>query len=57
MKYHMKDDNTEILVSVSERITTIRVENEDLDPYELELNTTDLDDIAAAVQDALRENR
>ena len=57
MQYHIKDDDTEVLVSVSERITTIRVENEDLNPYELELNSTDLDDIAAAVENALKENR
>lgn len=57
MKYHIKDDNTEVFVSVSEEIATIRVENEDLDPYELEMNSTDLDDIAAAVENALKENR
>ena len=57
MQYHIKDDDTEVLVSVSERITTIRVENEDLNPYELELNSTYLDDIAAAVENALKENR
>lgn len=55
MKYYIKDDSTEVLFFVSENTTIIRVEDDDLDPYELELNTTDLDDIASAVQNALNE--
>lgn len=53
MTYQIKDEFTEILISVGSENTLIRVDGGDLDPYTLDLNTTDLDDIVYAITEEL----
>lgn len=55
MTYQIKDDPTEILISVGSENTLIRVDDGDLSPYTLDLNTIDLDDIAYAVAEELKD--
>lgn len=55
MTYQIKDDSTEILISVGSENTLIRVDDGDLSPYIIDLNTTDLDDIAYAVIEELKD--
>lgn len=55
MTYQIKDEATEILISVGQENTLIRVDSGDLNPYTLDLNTTDLDDIASAISQELKD--
>lgn len=55
MTYQIKDEFTEILISVGSENTLIRVDDGDLNPYTLDLITTDLDDIAYAVTEELKD--
>lgn len=49
MTYQIKDDPIEINISIGPENTLIRVDDGDLSPYTLDLNTTDLDDIVHAI--------
>lgn len=55
MTYQIKDDSTEINISVGSENTLIRVDDGDLSPYVIDLNTIDLDDIAYAVAEELKD--
>lgn len=55
MTYQIKDEFAEINISVGSENTLIRVDDGDLSPYVIDLNTTDLDDIAYAVTEELKD--